>query len=112
MEKQAEVKAEATGPTKGMELLSPPCPPNGTATTTPPQPTETTSPPQLLSLLLDFCLPSSAYATMLIRELTREGTSRGRQAALTTQALAAAGIAANAAGADNAGATTAAADAV
>ncbi len=40
----------------------------------------------LLGLLLDFTLPSSAYATMLIRELTRQGTSRAFQSALTQAA--------------------------
>ncbi len=37
----------------------------------------------ILCLLLDFRLPPSAYATMLIREITRQGTSRTTQAGLT-----------------------------
>lgn len=38
-----------------------------------------------VGLLLSFMLPSSAYATMLIREITRGSTSRATHAALTEQ---------------------------
>jgi hypothetical protein len=39
----------------------------------------------LVGLLLSFMLPSSSYATMLIREITRSSTSRAAHAALTGQ---------------------------
>jgi hypothetical protein len=45
---------------------------------------ESSTEPPLLGLQLRFQLPSSTYATMLIRELTKESTSKDFQSALST----------------------------
>lgn len=43
-------------------------------------------PVELLGLKLSFILPASSYATMLIRELTRESTSKSYQSKLSAEA--------------------------